>query len=486
MRSGLIGLLSLLLGACGGGESGGPPPAASCPAAADARPNFIVLLTDDQERGLDAYMPRLRRDLAGRGVDFLRSYVTLSLCCPSRASLLTGRYAHNTDVLSNTTDRGGYAGFRDSGQEADTVAVKLAAAGYRTAYLGKYLNGYPADDWPAPFVTPPGWGEWMVPVDAFPKSHPYPQYNYDLIDGSTATRRGSAPADYFGDVVGNRLLDYVSRECGPFLVVAGFVTPHNPGTPAPRHANDPVTLPPRHPSFNEADVSDKPRWLQLNPLLTEEQIASYDATQVQRLRSLKALDETVGALIERLDRRGLLERTHLIYTSDNGWHMGEHRLKPNKNTVFEHDIGVPLIWRGPGVAEGRTSQALALNIDIAPTLLDLAGVRDDLETRDGRSLAAVLANPEAPLRSDFLVEHFANVEQNINRINADPFGLEYFAVHTGREVYVEYAYGDEEYYDLSRDPHQLDSQPGALRPEHKAALKARLEQLRTCVGRGCD
>lgn len=479
----------LFLPACGSGSGSPPPPA--CSPSPGARPNFVVLLTDDQERALADRMTTMQALIGDAGMEFEQAFVTTPLCCPSRASILTGRYAHNHGVLSNTLERGSHSGFRDSGSEANTLGTRLRAAGYTTAYIGKYVNGYPGDQWPqsAPVAVPPGWNEWFAPVDTFPATIPYSQFNYVMIDNGTPRNFGTAAADYFGDVVTARATEFIGRNCGPFFALVGYVSPHHPGTPAPRHASFEVTLPARSPSFNEVDVSDKPRWLQANPLLSDATIAEYDALQKNRIRSLLAVDESIAAIVDTLSTRGLLDNTYLVFTSDNGLRLGEHRVPFGKDAPYEEDLGVPMFWRGPGIPAGSTTSALALNVDIAPTILELAGISVTPEEIDGRSLVPLFSNTAAPWRRDFMFEHFSNVEGNIPRSGANPYGLEYAGLRDANSTYVEYAYGTSddarEFYDLIADPFQLDNRYALLDAPVRAELAARLAARRSCVGDSC-
>lgn len=478
------GLLALAACSSGGG-AGGPK---LCEAPVAQRPNFLVVLTDDQERGLDAYMPSLQTLIGDRGLRFDRAYVTTSLCCPSRASILTGQYAHNHGVLSNSLERGGYGHFRDGGAEARSLGTRLKSAGYTTGYFGKYLNGYPSEDWKPedPAVIPPGWDQWMAAVDLFPKTSPYVQFDYDLIDQGHARHYGKGADDYFGDVITQRATGFLNEVCGPFIAFVAFISPHWPGTPAPRHRTDAVTAPPLSPSYMEADISDKPRWLRASTPPTDVELAKYAGTQLNRLRSLRAVDESIAEFIGILERRQLLANTYVLFMGDNGWHMGEHRLPYGKDTAYEEDVGIPMFWRGPGIVAGARSNALALNIDVTPTLLDLAGVTSPPEMTDGRSLWPLFTNPATPWRSHFLIEHYSNVVENIGQPVPNPFGLEYSALHDGESVYVEYAYGDREYYDLQSDPHQLlNTEPG-LEPARRAELSAELARLRDCKGPSCE
>lgn len=464
-----------------------PPPVPECAARSGPRPNFVILLTDDQERRLTdaSYTPAITQRLVDGGLSFDKAYVTTSLCCPSRTSILSGQYAHNHRVLSNDKPRGGYpvAG----AAEAASVAVSLNRAGYETAFIGKYINQYPSyTEWPAPVSVPPGWTHWFAAVDVFPKTGPYNQFNYNMArTDATSSFFGSQAADYFGDVITRDAAAYFESVCAPFLAFVSYVSPHGPATPAPRHAAATVAPPLRAPAYNEADMSDKPRWIRDLPLLTDEQQAQLQQFNENRARSMLGVDESVEQLLGILDRRGIGANTYVFFLSDNGLHMGEHRLSGIKDTPYEEAIGIPFFARGPSIAPGRRSDALVLNIDLAPTILDLAGIADGAASMDGRSLKPLLLGEPVSWRTDFLVEHFANNPDSINKVNRNPFALEYAALHRGHEVLVDYAYGDSEYYDLAADPSQSDNRAATMDAAAQQAMRQRLQDLMRCAGDAC-
>ena len=330
------------------------------------RPNVILILTDDLDARLleerpESY-PNIRK-LAAEGTTFENAFVTDPLCCPSRATILRGQYAHNHRIVGNWWPRGGSKKFRVLGLGGSTLATWLQDESYRTVLIGKYMNDY--------FGTrvPVGWDDWYAIAGNFRST--------DLNQNGRIVSH-NPERHHLDDVLAQKAVGYVrdtSADEQPFFMWLGTKAPHAPATPAPRHEEAfPDARLPRPPSFNEHDVSDKPEWVRDNPPLKPKRIAPMDGLYRDRLRSMLAVDEAVGRLIDALRESGELENTYVFFTSDNGWHAGEHRLTTGKWTAYEEDTRVPLIVRGPGVAEGRELEHLALNNDLAPTFADLSGV----------------------------------------------------------------------------------------------------------------
>ncbi len=478
--------------------------------AAGSPPNIIFVLTDDLDVETLAHLPRLRALLTDRGATFSNFFVSLSLCCPSRTTTLRGQYAHNTQVFTNDLPGGGFLKVYQDNLEASTVATWLQKAGYRTVLLGKYLNGYPRQNDSA--YIPPGWDEWYSPSGG----SPYSEYNYRLNENGFTVTYGHAPSDYLIDVMARKAADYIwrtrpgGRDAHPFFMYVSPYAPHEPATPAPRYeqAFSGVSAP-RTPSFNEANVSDKPAWVQSRPLLTASQIAEIDALYRKRLQSMLAVEDLLGTLVRALEDTGQIGNTYIFFSSDNGFHLGQHRLAQGKNTEFEEDLLVPLIVRGPGVEAGRTIEAMAANIDLAPTFADLTGATPPAFV-DGRSLLPLLtarATPDA-WRHAILLEHgypgpaalvhvapgdltFPGLleppdafEVGENAAEPRPVPMPVFqGLRTDRYIYIEYATGEREVYDIINDPHQLQ----ALKPKPAFvnAMSAWLGALRTCAGEQC-
>lgn len=436
------------------------------------RPNIVLILLDDLDSYSIAYMPQVKTLLVDQGTSFANFFVSVPVCCPSRASFLRGQYAHNHGVLTNHTPDGGFVKFRSQGLESSTIATWLHDAGYRTALFGTYLNGYPAG---RPTYIPQGWDEWYgVMYSNF--------FNYSINENGQVVTYGSAPQDYETDVLARHAADFIRRTApsAPFFIYFASVAPHEPAVPAPRHQNEFLNLTaPRLPSFNEADVSDKPAWVQNQPLLTATAIASIDTLYRKRLQTLVAVDEMIKNLVDTLSAYNELENTYFFFTSDNGYHFGEHRRRMNKNTAYEESIRVPLIVRGPGVAAGRVLDHLVMNIDLGPTFAELAGATAP-DFVDGRSLMPLLHNVPPTIsawRHDVLIEHW--IDDQDNRVP------EFTALRTWNYTYVEYPTGERELYDLRVDPFQLQSLHATADPALLAQLAAQLDSLRHCSGGNC-
>ena len=474
-------------------------------AAAAARPNLLVIVTDDQDLllgSLDA-MPRVRELLGAQGATFNNFFVPLSLCCPARATLLTGRYPHHHGILTNRAPNGGFARFASTG-ESGSIAPAMAAAGYRTGFFGKYLNGYPQGR-PSRYV-PPGWHTWVAPLGGAG----YDAYDYDLNEDGEIHHHGRAPEDYLTDVLAARAEAFIAaaaQDTRPFFALVAPFAPHKPFVPAPRHAELYAgARAPRGPSFNEADVRDKRGKVKGLRLLSAAEIAELDRAYRLRLQSLRAVDDLVAGLAAALAAHGELEHTYIFFTSDNGYHLGQHRLRAGKYTPYEEDVRVPLLVRGPGVAAGTAIGALAASVDLAPTWAELGGAR--LAATDGRSLVAWLhGGRPARWRRAVLLEQsrFQEVEPDeVARPDASAAGgvsdafepLDAAAdagqsneQHIGLRApgfkFVEYRNGAREYYDLDTDPAELESLADRLPRSYLDALAARARALAACRGEGC-
>ena len=447
--------------------------------AAPARPNVILIITDDQDVETVNYMPRLKALLADQGLTFSNMFIASPQCCPSHVSFLTGRYPHNSGVLNNWYPTGGFERFRELGAERSTLATWLQDAGYRTARFGKYLTEYEATTY-----VPPGWSEWY----AYYGSGKY--FDYTLNENGRQVQYGSSPADYSGDVLTRKALDFIDRAGAtqPFFILFAPASPHGdnvpngPAMPAPRHRGMFAgNLAPRPPSFNELDVLDKPEAISSLPLLTMTQIAAIDGEYRTRLESLQSVDEAIQQMVNTLAANGILDNTYVIFTSDNGYHLGHHRLRNGKTQVYEEDIRVPLIVRGPDVPARVTFEHFIVNIDFAPTIAELAGVRPG-HTVDGQSFGELLTDrpPRAHLwRRDFLIEVYRRLPPLGN-------GDAVRAVRTFQgELYAEYESGPIELYDLRRDPYQLESLHDVTATGYLRRLAHRLGELATCAGATC-
>jgi arylsulfatase A-like enzyme len=463
------------------------------------KPNIIFFLTDDQDLLLNSldYMPHLKALITDHGAAFSHYFVPLSLCCPSRTTLLTGEYTHNHEVFTNGAPDGGFQKAYASGLESSTIATAFQGAHYRTVLLGKYLNGYP--DTASPTYIPPGWTEWYVPA----AGNPYTNFNYTLNENGTLVPYGSTPEDYLTDVVAGKANGFIRRAAAagsPFFMYLATYAPHAPATPAPRHADlFPGVKAPRPPSFNEKDTSDKPLFISKLPLLGPKDIADIDALYRKRLQSLQAVDEAIASLVKTLADTGQLARTYFVFTSDNGYHMGQHRQHPGKYTAYEEDIRLPLFVRGPNVPAGLKIAAYADEVDLAATFLNMAGLPIP-SAADGRSLVPLWSPqppPAAKWRKMVFVEQYPAKRQAPPAANGtleplDPADLAttdptpfYQGLRTHTYKYIEYGTGEKEFYDLVRDPNELHNQAGRLDPAFQAQLAAAVQAFATCAGDTC-
>lgn len=492
-------------------------------AALAAAPNVVAIIADDlDEASLDVMvanglMPNLKTYLLDRGTRFANSFVTTSWCCPSRATFFTGLYSHNHDVLTNSRPLGGVTRFHD----ASTLATWLHAAGYRTGLIGKYMNIYgsnvdsttPVDD---PTYVPPGWDNWEAILDAnVDGRRVFQMYNYTFNRNGRLVAFGALASDYQTDVIARRAKQFINdaetlNDAQPFFLVVTPVAPHlerpgpvlsgcsNPkwsGTirPAPRHIGtlpSSITLP-RPPGFNEWDMSDKPAFLQALPRLTSADITCLNRQYRDHLASLRAVDDLIGTVARALSNNGELGNTVFIFTSDNGFFYGEHRLT-DKVLGYGPSIRVPLVMRAPGFTSPQTASPVALNNDLAPTIAAFAGVVPGLSV-DGRSLIPLLQNPaNSNWRKRFLVEFLGGSSSRPETGPRESFT----AVHTTalsvdapNKCYVEWVDGADsrEFYNLSADPYELSSQhTNPSWASVRMALAGWLSQLRTCGNGTCQ
>lgn len=454
--------------------------------AGSSKPNIILIMSDDEDTAIHEYMPKTKALIEDQGVSFERFFVSYPFCCPSRASILRGQYAHNTEIVGNEQPFGGYAKFRDLGREDSTLATWLSAAGYRTALVGKYLNGYVAEK----DVVPTGWSDWYVAGSAA-----HPSYNYWLNENGKPVFYGERPEDYLNDVLTRKAVELIrsaSESDEPLFLFVVPLTPHSPSVASPRHVGTYADAElPRGPAFDEADVSDKPALIQALPRLSDHDVRHMEAEYRRRLDSLLSIDDMVEAIVDTLTATGEIDNTYIVYTSDNGFSMGEHRLPAGKVYPYESNIHVPAVMRGPGIPKGQTIDAFVLNSDLAPTFLELAGVAPP-DFFDGRSFLPLIENPAAPWRTSFLLERRQFEDQMVKlakRVGIDDNELSRAVVYNGLRwadmVYVEYGTGECELYDLAADPHQIANLAASADPSLLAALSDRVAELGACAGDEC-
>jgi N-acetylglucosamine-6-sulfatase len=546
-------------------------------AAAEARPSFVVIQTDDQtlDQLYASYtpsggatiesMPNTLALIAERGATFNRYYTPYSLCAPSRVSLLTGRYAHNNNVRGNVPPDAGFSGFETHGSWNQNLAVWMQKAGYRTIHVGKFLNGYGDPPYDNGTVVPPGWDAWhtVLSSDTNHYFYGYSLNNNGAVEGpygdsgSWETREYGERDDFgcpYAPLNGKPCLyetDVLSRiaseEVGgtpaerPFYLQLDYTAPHGDfrrpagPEPAPRENESFAGAPyPHGPSqgFNEGNVNDKPRFIREAPYLSPAEIHTYRVYYQKALESLRAVDDGVKQIVDTLGALHRLRNTYIIFTSDNGFFYGEHRLTGGKFLAYEPSTHLPLLIRGPGIKPGGSTGELAANIDIAPTVLELAGVKAD-KSIDGRSLVPFIRDPSLRTRRPILFESFVqtnDVEENGGGpasapasvaagstgggagINQRPAWLarrdrrqqrqwnrakanasivappkDYEGIRLGPYKYIEWPDGEKELYDINKDPDELNNTVRV--PNYfpiRAFLHAQLIRLEACVGRHCS
>jgi arylsulfatase A-like enzyme len=445
---------------------------------AGVRPNIIFIITDDQNADMITYMPILQAQLAAKGVTFSNAYTVSPLCCPARASVLRGQYVHNHQVFSNSGKFGGFKRFKSRGLEKSTVATWLQAAGYRTALVGKYLNTYAQSS--QNHYIPRGWDEWYGWWYSNKGKSYYTRFAINE-NGHTVNYGAHQPA-YMTDVLSAKSVDFITRSLNdnvPFFLYLAPLAPHGPYIPAPRHATLFNDLPlPKPPSFNEGDVSDKPQRIRKKPLLNDEDIQELEQVYRNQLRTLQAVDEMIGAIVATLDVAGQLENTYIVFTTDNGYHYGAHRLMPSKGNAYTEDVRIPLVIRGPGVPQGVTIDRLVANIDFAPTFGQIAAAQVPSFV-NGRSLLPLIeaTDPASyPWRQSIVVTMLCpNYDQLIKswNVNKRCFNM----LRTATLAYVDYpALKTREYYDLVADPFQLDNLAATLYEPEQIPLSKRLSK----------
>ena len=453
--------------------------------AQSSRPNIVVIQTDDQDAITPKFMPKLQSLIASQGLSFDNSIVSYSFCCPSRTTLQTGQYAKNHGVLTSTSP-GGWAAFKPTAGNA--LPVWLQEAGYSTGLVGHYLNEYKE------LYVPPGWSEWYAGWEAG-------AYGFTLNENGTKKAYGVnhfvvTPDSYNTDVYARKATDFISRRApspDPFFLYVGTFAPHtecggglcnHDPRAAVRHqgtfANQPL---PKSPNFNEADVSDKPSVIRNEVAVNAQAEQKLTNLYRDRLDSLLAVDDLIGNVVDQLRASGELDNTVIVFTSDNGVLLGEHRWKAGKIFPYEESIKVPLIVRGPGIPANQHRSQLVSNVDLPSTILDLAGGTAG-RPQDGRSLVPLLHEDPATgwNRAIFLEGHYNYRYEYLlgPRIVFD-------GVRTDRYMYDRYENGEEELYDLKTDPYELQSlHKDPAYASVKAQMVGLMNQLKACAGANCQ
>ena len=406
----------------------------------DPRPNFLIIVSDDQRYDTMQFMPKTQELIFDQGVSFPHAYITTPLCCPSRSSIFTGMYAHNHGVLDN-----------DMELNLETFVNTLHENGYYTGLIGKYLNSWDGE-------MRPEYDFWV----SYARGET--RYNNPRLNVNGTWERHSD--QYITDAFGNYAQEFLteaSKKDQPFVLLLTVNAPHDPATPADEDKEKLKDLPLyRPPNFNEEDMSDKPGWMQLKPMLTDEDVAALDEFRRNQILTLLSLDRAIEKVMGTLTETQTLDMTMVFYLSDNGKHYGEHRLD-SKNTYFEEAVRVPFAIRYPPlIPTPYVDERIVSNIDIAPTLYELAGLPIP-ENVDGLSLTG-LFKPDTAWREGLLLEGWP------------PRGT-YAAIHTERYLYAETVDDIAELYDLETDPYELTNlADDPAYQEIKAHLKSVLDE----------
>ncbi|XP_019753111.1 N-acetylglucosamine-6-sulfatase [Hippocampus comes] len=474
------------------------------------RPNILLILTDDLDVAMGGMTPlnKTKKLIGDAGISFTNAFVASPLCCPSRASILTGKYPHNHHVTNNTLEGNCSSGAWQKSQEAHTFPALLKnLAGYQTFFAGKYLNQYGHTKAGGVEHVPLGWSYWV----GLEKNSKY--YNYTLSVNGKAQKHGADYSkDYLTDVLANMSLNFLQSKSSyePFFMMVSTPAPHSPWTAAPQYQDRfNGTKAPRDPNFN-VHGKDK-HWLirQARTPMSNSSVGFLDDAFKKRWRTLLSVDDLVEKIVSSLEARGELDNTYVFFTSDNGYHMGQFSLPLDKRQLYEFDIRVPLLVRGPNIKAGQTSQFLVANVDLGPTILDLAGLDVSKTEMDGSSFRAVLEGKanSSSWRSDILVEYEgegSNVSDPAcpllgpgvsecfpDCVCEDSYNNTYACVRTvAPSANLQYCEFDDnevfvEVYNLTADPFQLSNIAKTIDQEVLEKMNHRLMMLQSCAGQAC-
>lgn len=471
--------------------AGGEP----APAQSASKPNVVVVMTDDQTVEQMRALPNVQRLIGTQGTTFTRNFSTFPLCCPSRSTYLTGQYPQNHGVRGNSPPQGGFYKLDSS----NTLPVWLRNAGYATTHIGKYPNGYGTHD---PKQIPSGWQEWHGSVD--PTTYNY--RNFCLNENGTLRIYGAAtvqakracpgaqqgPPAYQGDLYTGKAVNYINRRAPspqPFFLSVAYLAPHagGPNPPNGRCRGFPKAADryrgafanarlPRPPGFNERVVRDKPAFIRRLHRFTKADKARIRTDYQCRREALLAVDDGVAKIVDALRAHGELDNTLVVFTSDNGFFQGEHRVPAGKIKVYEPSVRVPVLMRGPGIPHDKRTGQLTGNVDLAPTIVDVAGATP-LRKMDGVSLRKLAQHPSRFGRRDILLQNGPTTGV------ANP---QYVAIRTRRYKYVRYRTGERELYDLRFDRFEQHNAAHTRRYRKvRRKLDRKLRRLRHCAGASC-
>jgi arylsulfatase A-like enzyme len=459
------------------GEAGGRGRAEALRVIPAVKPNIVIIVTDDQATSTLAHMPHTQELLVREGTLFPNFFINDPICCPSRVTILLGQYRHNHQIERSQWG----CGFRffKEGMHRRSFGTMVREAGYRTGYVGKYLNSHRS------YVTLKGpdpggdhllagWDDYHILLDSS-------YLGFELHENGKLRELPADSGHYQTDVLAELATTFIGDSADaekPFFLFIAPGAPHGPGQPARRHraAFEGVRAP-RIPSFNEVDVSGQPG------LEKSKRMGAFAATQIDRryraqLQMLAAVDELVRDVVAALQASGHLEDTYLLFASDNGMHFGEHRIQRGKATPFEEAVRVPLVIRGPGVVRDRVAPQLTANVDILPTVLDLIGETPG-PAIDGRSLVPLFGpDAEAAVWRNAIVLESRHEKRNQG---IPSFG----AIRTNRFKWIEYERGGRALYDLRDDPHEMTNIHGPASQDTTQALSAWLFELLHCSGSDC-
>ncbi|XP_053505758.1 N-acetylglucosamine-6-sulfatase [Ictalurus furcatus] len=473
-------------------------------------PNIVLILTDDLDISIGGMIPlnKTRKLVGDAGITFTNTFVASPLCCPSRATILTGKYPHNHRVINNTLEGNCSSPAWQKSQEPYAFPVLLQKYGYyQTFFAGKYMNEYGNKQAGGVEYVPPGWDYWF----ALERNSKY--YNYTLSVNGKAQRHGeNYSEDYLTDVLANISLDFLQYKSNykPFFMMVSTPAPHSPWTAAPQYEGQFSNIKaPRDPSFN-THSKDK-HWLirQAKNPMANSSVQFLDDAYRKRWRTLLSVDDLVEKVVKKLEVQGKLENTYILFTSDNGYHTGQFSLPMDKRQLYEFDIRVPLLVRGPNIKPNQTSPLLVANIDLGPTILDMAGYNVNKTQMDGMSFLPVMIGKEnsTTWRTDFLVE-YEGEGHNVSDpacpslgpgvsecfpdcVCEDAYNNTYACVRTfSQTTNLQYCEFDDnevfvEVYNLTADPFQLTNIAKSIDQEVLEKMNHRLMMLQSCSGQSC-
>jgi arylsulfatase A-like enzyme len=443
--------------------------------------NVVFVLADDLDWELFRQVPRLAA-LQDEGMTFTNHTVTDSLCCPSRTSIMRSQYIHNHLVISNTVATGGgWPTFRNRGEQNDCLPVWLSNAGVSTALFGKYLNDYPQTPRSARYV-PPGWSKWAVPVS---RGDSYTGYNYVLNDNGRLRAYGKAPSAFLNDVITTKTTDFIRTAPDGFFVTLSTYNPHKPAPVAVRNrGTHAATVAPRNPSYNSVGANE-PTWMRGFGALPMWKQEHLDRLWRKRAQSAESVADSIDAIKATLQETGRADDTLIVVTSDNGYHVGTHRLSNGKRTAYHEDTVVPMVIIGPGVTPGTTIEAMTSTIDLGPTFAAILGASVPGWV-DGRSLTDIVGTGTVPptWRNATLSESMgmSGPEDPDYQPQAPP---PFSALRSQDYLFVVYRNGERELYDLKSDPYEMNNIASTADPRLVAGLYSQLQALRACTGDTC-